>query len=285
MVDRFVRIGAIEDGFGYDDVDFPGSAIETDQPIKAGPPVAGDDVLRIDDLGVIAGDVVGPAASTDEAITRFDGITGKLLQNSLLFLDDTGNLYKAGDLELDCGANNTLELIQQVYDDLRFPVGSVKGAGAFPPADQPYRGGIVLDFTTGPNSESIQFLAQLPHTYKQGEDVVFHVHWTIPTDGLGLGAENVKWDFTYSWANINAVFPGEATEPLTVDVQNRVAHTHYMDNVFTLNGAGKNISSIIICSLTRDVTVANDYGHSAYFLEADFHYPVDTIGSRQIGTK
>ena len=38
------------------------------------------------------GDVVGPASATDNAITRFDLITGKLIQNSTVLLDDNGKL-------------------------------------------------------------------------------------------------------------------------------------------------------------------------------------------------
>jgi hypothetical protein len=37
-----------------------------------------------------SGDVVGPASSTDNAITRFDGTTGKLIQNSVVTIGDTG---------------------------------------------------------------------------------------------------------------------------------------------------------------------------------------------------
>jgi hypothetical protein len=36
------------------------------------------------------GDVVGPASATDNAIARFDGTTGKLIQNSTVIIDDTG---------------------------------------------------------------------------------------------------------------------------------------------------------------------------------------------------
>lgn len=36
------------------------------------------------------GDVVGPASATDNAIARFDTTTGKLIQNSSSFVDDTG---------------------------------------------------------------------------------------------------------------------------------------------------------------------------------------------------
>lgn len=36
-----------------------------------------------------SGDVVGPASATDNAIVRFDGTTGKLMQNSAVTIDDT----------------------------------------------------------------------------------------------------------------------------------------------------------------------------------------------------
>jgi hypothetical protein len=36
------------------------------------------------------GDVVGPASATDNAIARFDTTTGKLLQNSVVLVNDTG---------------------------------------------------------------------------------------------------------------------------------------------------------------------------------------------------
>lgn len=39
-----------------------------------------------------SGDVVGPSSATDNALTRFDTTTGKLIQNSVGILDDSGNL-------------------------------------------------------------------------------------------------------------------------------------------------------------------------------------------------
>lgn len=38
------------------------------------------------------GDVVGPASATDNAVVRFDGTTGKLVQTSTVYIDDSGNL-------------------------------------------------------------------------------------------------------------------------------------------------------------------------------------------------
>jgi hypothetical protein len=40
--------------------------------------------------GAGTGDVAGPSSSTDNAITRFDGSTGKLIQNSVVTVSDTG---------------------------------------------------------------------------------------------------------------------------------------------------------------------------------------------------
>ena len=39
-----------------------------------------------------SGDVVGPSSATDNAVVRFDGTTGKLIQNSTVTLSDTGVL-------------------------------------------------------------------------------------------------------------------------------------------------------------------------------------------------
>lgn len=46
------------------------------------------------------GDVNGPASSTDNAIARFDGTTGKLIQNSVVTISDAGALAGVTDLSL-----------------------------------------------------------------------------------------------------------------------------------------------------------------------------------------
>lgn len=49
-------------------------------------------VVLVGTGGAGSGDVAGPASATDNALTRFDGTTGKLVQNSSATLDDSGNL-------------------------------------------------------------------------------------------------------------------------------------------------------------------------------------------------
>lgn len=47
------------------------------------------------------GDVVGPASATDNAITRYDGTTGKLIQNSTVTLTDNGDVENANSIVFD----------------------------------------------------------------------------------------------------------------------------------------------------------------------------------------
>jgi hypothetical protein len=46
-----------------------------------------------------AGDIVGPASATDNAIARFDATTGKLVQNSSVTVDDSGNIATSGTVD------------------------------------------------------------------------------------------------------------------------------------------------------------------------------------------
>lgn len=41
---------------------------------------------------IARGDVLGPTSSTDNAIARFNGITGKVIQNSDVALEDNGDI-------------------------------------------------------------------------------------------------------------------------------------------------------------------------------------------------
>lgn len=47
------------------------------------------------------GDVNGPASSTDNALVRYDGTTGKVIQNSLVTLDDSGNIVNPNSIQFD----------------------------------------------------------------------------------------------------------------------------------------------------------------------------------------
>jgi hypothetical protein len=75
------------------------------------------------------GDVVGPASATDNAIARYDSTTGKLIQNSLVIVDDTGSVTGVNALTAESlvinnnatlGSSNTdtLEVKSRITSDL-----------------------------------------------------------------------------------------------------------------------------------------------------------------------
>lgn len=53
---------------------------------------------------------IGPASSTDEAIARYDGTTGKLLQNSATTVSDTGVINIPENVSLQMGSQRAMEM-------------------------------------------------------------------------------------------------------------------------------------------------------------------------------
>ena len=139
-----------------------------------------------------------------------------------------------------------------------------------------YKGGMALQFDDG-STETIFFLAQLSHRRKDDSDIDFHVHQT-QVDAL---TGNVRWVFTYSWASLDGTFPAETTVAILAACDG-VADKHmYRDVADPIVGTGKGISSMLICSLTRDGGHVDDtYAGDILLLAADFHMLLDTLGSR-----
>jgi hypothetical protein len=89
----------------------------------------------------LGGDVVGPASATDNAIARFDATTGKLIQNSLVIVDDTGsvtgvNALTAQSLTVNnnatLGSSNTdsLDVRARISSDLDPETNNAKDIGS-----------------------------------------------------------------------------------------------------------------------------------------------------------
>jgi len=174
--------------------------------------------------------------------------------------------------------NDVVMMNDNNWDDLRFPASAIRLGGDAPATAQAYKDSLVLAFASNPN-QFIYVIAQLPHAWEEGTSLVPHIHWTIPVSGAGGGAENVKWDLTYSWANIAGSFP--ASTPLTVtrDVQDDTLDDHLYTTIGIIDGVGKTFSSCLIISLKRDTGVASDYANAVYLVEFDIHYKQNRLGT------
>jgi len=89
------------------------------------------------DLTTSAGDVVGPGSSTDNAIARFDGITGKIIQNSGIIINDSDEitgvtlLTMSGDIDVNGNSvNNILSLdIEDSIGNTQLAISGPLGVG------------------------------------------------------------------------------------------------------------------------------------------------------------
>jgi hypothetical protein len=86
------------------------------------------------------GDVVGPSSATDNAVARYDTTTGKLIQNSLVLIDDTGSVTGVNALTAESltvnnnatlGSSNTdtLEVRSRITTDLEPNADNAKDIG------------------------------------------------------------------------------------------------------------------------------------------------------------
>lgn len=144
-------------------------------------------------------------------------------------------------------------------------------------------------FKDNASVEAMSFTVQLPHGWKEGSTIYPHMHWLPKLTATG----NVEWNFEYTWANNNnsspEVFPAITTStfistgPFTA--RSFLTTTLSASNV-GIDGSGKTVSSILICRIWRRSDNPNDtYNADAGVLFLDFHYQMDTFGSRSEYTK
>jgi hypothetical protein len=201
---------------------------------------------------------------------------------SLAATTTTTTLTAANDMTLDTGASKTVVLGQPPWDDLQVNMSTAKAPASSSPTWTSYLSSEVPAFSKTATNV-LYFSAQLPHAYKEGTDLDFHIHIAYPDNGAG----NSIWYFTYSWANIDAAFPAASNSGNKTVASPTTANLHDMEVLITpISGAGKTVSSVLLCSISRLGGDGSDsYDNVIYLVSCDFHYQKDTIGSRSRLTK
>jgi len=223
--------------------------------------------------------------NTDEDIIHFS-----TAGNERLNIDSLGNVY-IGD-----GINNThiesdgslsYEGTAIRWEDITIPITSTKEEGTKPPGydifkDDGSGSQGVISYKFDPDSEEeLYFTVQLPHRWKEGSVINAHVHWSATTN---VDTDKVVWGLEYSWSNIGSVF-GDTTiitgDTPHTSVGTVSAYEHALTNIGNIDATGKLISSMLLCRVFRDATnSADNYNNDAYLFEIDFHYQIDSDGSR-----
>lgn len=171
-----------------------------------------------------------------------------------------------------------LRFTDTAWDDHRVSVDNITLGTANKPTAVPYKGGLILEFSNQAilvNEEIGYFTVQMPHKWKEGTTIYPHLHWL----GENNDAGDARWLLTVSWANVYEAFPDESTLIATA-ANNPTSDVHNIASFGPLDGTGKTLSSMMICSIKRNSSDSGDtYGSGARLLEFDFHYEVDKIGS------
>lgn len=181
-----------------------------------------------------------------------------------------------------------------VWDDLRVPVTSTRKGGNDPNFaqlvdDGSGSRGVFVEWFDFNSEEELFFTAQTPHGWKEGSVLRPHIHWTPKTNG-GAG-QKVSWGLEYTWVD-----RGQETGNTVIAYNNNtiqgdsvlLANKHYTTELGDISGVGYSIFSMLICRIFRDAAgtgETDDYGSDAGLLEVDFHYEIDTVGSRVAWSK
>jgi hypothetical protein len=183
------------------------------------------------------------------------------------------------------------------WDDLRVPMSALKQGKVAPDSeDFPYGGGtsgVLMDWFSASTMNEMYFVVQMPHSWAEGTEIMPHIHWTPSQDGAA-SKTTVQWGLDYSWLNLGdthssyTLLTGSVTVPADALL---VKSRHYLTPLKTsggtgILGTGKTISSMLICRIYRLPTASEDtFEGKAGVLEVDFHYQINTIGSRLEYTK
>lgn len=218
----------------------------------------------------------------------------------VLFVDGSHTIKLGGDssyVEINSSGHMQFRKNATVWDDVRVAAShTTRGPGSTKPDAVAYKTTLMLYGFDDTSEESLHFVVQLPHGWKEGSRIYPHVHWLPSVAGGTAPKTTVKWALEYSWANHGLTFGSPATvsgyTPLNDD-NPLVADEHYMTPLKDgsgneyIDGAGKTISSMLICRIYRDATDAtyDTYVGDALLLEIDFHIECDTLGSDTESTK
>lgn len=166
-----------------------------------------------------------------------------------------------------------------VWEDLRTPATafvnySVNPVTSKPDFDQLTALGSVKTYCfDGATDETVFFLSQMPHAWKQGTAIRPHLHITPK---VGTTNATTIWTLEYTIANYSATFG--ATTTITATASISAAYQHKIISFPEISATNGIISMMMIGAITR-LGSADTYTQDTALLEFDIHYQLDGSGS------
>lgn len=177
----------------------------------------------------------------------------------------------------DIAVGGDMSYSDTYWDDLFVPLTTTRvGSNSKPDFDYTNIGYL---FPNNDAAEILYFIIQFPHRWKTGTTVFPHVHWRQAAN------QTPVFKLDYKWYSIGEAPPANFST-YTMD-QLAVTYTsgtlHQISNgAAGISGAGKGISSIMVCKLYRQDSA---YTGDCLVDQFDIHHEIDAPGSRTEYTK
>lgn len=239
------------------------------------------DTITINTEAYLNGDNVKLYAGAGNDISfYYDGTDGNLKTDEVA----------ASDLNITCGANKTIELQNVVYDDNQVSISNIRVPPANAPTQRLYNHGIgggvtfpVLGFAVG---DYMFFDVQTYHRMKLNTILDSHMHFMTPTDGSAT-PDRFQFQLDVIVAPINGNWTVPTGSPFTWEHIIAADYTNYhaYDDIADIPASNSTVSTIYKFRLERIAATVNEYAGEVYVQFTDCHYQVNTMGSRQEGSK
>lgn len=126
-------------------------------------------------------------------------------------------------------------------------------------------------------SEQLFGSIEINHDYKEGTDLLFHVHWLPTTSSAG----NVKWNLDYVIQNLNTPISAATTVSVTTAASG-TAWRSASSEFPAIFGKDIKVGAQFIFRLYRTpADVADTYADDVAAATVGLHVQVDSLGSRQ----
>jgi hypothetical protein len=165
------------------------------------------------------------------------------------------------------------------WDDIMIPIFGQRWTGSSDPTPEVIgAGGTVIRATRFDINNEVFFIAEIPHSYKEGTDLYPHVHWF----GVAAsGTEPLRFVMDIQWRSGSDIITISGTGEVSYSGSGSCGTGYaqrYM-SLATITGTSGKMGQQIMGRFRRITNGATDYASAVYVQTVGIHFQMDSFGS------